>query len=48
MFFALFGYYVWGAGSLKGMVHDLLVQFFTLGSSKMEIFETCFFDIVIT
>ena len=22
--------------------------FFTLGSSKIEVFETCFFDIVIT
>ena len=24
------------------------MQFFTLGSSKMEVFETCFFDIVTT
>ena len=30
------------------MVHNLLVQFFTLGSSKIEVFETCFFDVVIT
>ena len=26
----------------------MLMQFFTLGSSKIEVFETCFFDIVIT
>ena len=24
------------------------MQFFTLGSSKMEVFETCFFDILTT
>ena len=30
------------------VVHNLLMQFFTLGSSKSEVFETCFFDIVIT
>ena len=24
------------------------MQFFTLGSSKIEVFETCFYDIVIT
>ena len=30
------------------MVHNLLVQFFTLGSSKIEVFETCFYYIVIT
>ena len=24
------------------------MQFFTLGSSKIEVFETCFFDIVTT
>ena len=37
-----------GQGSLKGLVHNLLMQFFTLGSSKIEGFETSFFDIVIT
>ena len=26
----------------------LLMQFVTLGSSKIEVFETCFYDIVIT
>ena len=33
-------------GLVNGPVHNL--QFFTLGSSKIEVFETCFFDIVIT
>ena len=37
-----------GGGSLKGLVHNLLVQFFTLGSSKIEVSETYFFDTVIT
>ena len=37
-----------GGGSPKGLVHNLLMQFFTLDSSKMEVFETCFFDIVTT
>ena len=32
----------------NGPVHNLLMQFFTLGSSKIEVFETYFFDIVIT
>ena len=35
-------------GLVKGRVHNLLVQFFTLGSSKIEVFETYFFDIVTT
>ena len=49
MFFILFGYQVRGGrGSLKGLVHNLFMQFFTLDSSKMEVFETCFFDIVTT
>ena len=30
------------------MVHNLLMHFFTLGSSKVEVFETCFFEIVTT
>ena len=30
------------------MVHNLLMQFVNLGSSKMEVFETYFFDIVTT
>ena len=35
-------------GLVNGPVHNLLMQFFTLDSSKTEVFETCFFDIVIT
>ena len=35
-------------GAPKGLVHNLLMQFFTPDSSKMEVFETCFFDTVIT
>ena len=35
-------------GSPKGLVHNLLVQFFTVESSKIEVSETCFFDIVTT
>ena len=37
-----------GGGSPKGWVHNLLLQFFTLGSSKIRVVETCFNDIVIT
>ena len=47
MFFTLFGYWV-GGGFPKGLVHNLLMQFFTLHGSKMEVFKTCFFDIVTT
>ena len=48
MFFTLFGCWVRGGVSPKGRVHNLLMQFFTPDSSKMEVFETCFCDIVIT
>ena len=50
MFLTPFVYWVHvgGGGSPKGLVHNLLMQFFTLDSSKIEVFETCFFDIVIT
>ena len=34
--------------SPKGLVHNLLMQIPTLGSSKIEVFETYFFDYVIT
>ena len=34
--------------SPKGLVHNLLIQFFTLGSSKIEVSETCFYDMVTT
>ena len=47
--FTLFGYWVGGGGgSPKGLVHNLLMQLFTLECSKMEVFETCFFDSMIT
>ena len=48
MFFALFGYWVGGGGSPKGMVHNLLMQVFSPDSPKIEVFETGFFGIVIT
>ena len=48
MFFTLFWYQVGGGGSPKGRVHNLLMQFVTPDSSKIEVFETCFFDTVIT
>ena len=48
VFFTLFGY--WGGGGCcpMGWVHNLLMQFCTLDSSKIEVFETYFFDLVIT
>ena len=48
MFFSLFGYWVGGGGPPKGLVHNLLMQFFTPDSSKIEVFGTYFFDTVIT
>ena len=51
MFFTLFGYWPHrggGGGAPKGLVHNLLMQVFTLGSSKIEVFETFVWDIVIT
>ena len=38
---------VGGGGAPMGLVHNVLMQFFPLGSSKMEVFESCFYDIVI-
>ena len=35
-------------GLVNGEVHNLLMQFFTPDSSKIEVSETCFFDIVTT
>ena len=32
-----------GGGSPKGLVHNLLMQFFILDSSKIEVFEPYFF-----
>ena len=41
--FTSFGYWVQGGGGiLKVLVHNLLVQFFTLGSSKIEVSDTLF------
>ena len=37
-----------GIGRGGGGSHNLLMQLFTLGSSKIEVFETYFFDTVIT
>ena len=37
-----------GGGGSKGLVHNLLMWFFTLGSSQIEVFATHFFDTVIT
>ena len=43
VFFTLFG---WGGGGVpRGLRHNLLMQFSSLGSSKMEISETDFFYI---
>ena len=35
-------------GLVNGEVHNLLMQFFNPDSSKIEVSETYFFDIVIT
>ena len=35
-------------GLVNGLVHNLLVQFFTLDSSKIEVLETYFYDILTT
>ena len=48
MFLTLFGYWAHWGGSPKGLVQNLLMQFFTLDSSKIEVFEPCFFNIVTT
>ena len=37
-----------GGGARKGLVHNLLMQLSTLGSSKMEPLETSFSDTVLT
>ena len=50
MFFTLFGYRArqGGGGAPKGLVHNLLMKFLTVGSSKIKVFKTYFFDTVIT
>ena len=35
-----------GGASPTGLVHNLLMQFFTLDSSKIEVFDTFFYSIV--
>ena len=37
-----------GGAAPKGLVHNLLMQFFNLSSSKIKVFKTGFYDIVIT
>ena len=37
-----------GGGSPKGMFHNLLVHFFTLGNSKVKVFQSYFFVIATT
>ena len=44
VFFTLFGCFFWGGGLPRGLGHNLLMQFSSLGSSKMEFSETDFFD----
>ena len=46
VFFTPFGDWVWCA--TNGVVRNLLMQFFSLYSSKVEVSEAYFFDIVIT
>ena len=50
MFFTLFGYWAHRGGgvSSKGLVHNLLEQFSTMGSSKINFFKTYFVDTMIT
>ena len=45
-FFTLFGCLGGGGGLPRGLGHNLLMQFSSLGSSKMEISESDFFDIL--
>ena len=44
VFFTLFGYHVGGGGggAFKGWVHNLLMQFFTPDSSKIEVLKLVF------
>ena len=42
MFFTLFGYWVGRGGSPKGLVDNVLMQFFALDSSKIEVFDLIF------
>ena len=42
VFFTLFGYWVRGEGGQTGLVHNLLMRFFSLSSSKIEVLEFIF------
>ena len=50
VFFILFGYWVRGGGGglPRNWYTTCLMQFFTLGSSKMEVSKTYFFDTMVT
>ena len=49
MFFTILGCLLGGGGGApKGLVHNLPMQLFTLDSSKIEVFKTCFSDEVTT
>ena len=50
MYFALCRYYSrWrGGGVPRGWVQNLPMQLFILGNSKIEVFETYFYDMLIT
>ena len=49
VFSTLFRFWVRGGGGVpKGLVHKLLLQIFTLVSSKIEVVESYFCDTVIT
>ena len=48
MFFTLFGNRVRGVGVSQGIGTQTADAVFTLGSSKIEVFATYFFDTVIT
>ena len=42
----------WGIGRggrvSKGLVHNVLMQLFTLGKSKIKVFRTCILDVLST
>ena len=51
MFSTLFGYWAHkgGGGVLpRDLYTTCFMQFFTLGNSKIEVFESCFYDTMIT
>ena len=48
VFSTLLGYWVQMRGIPKGLVHNLLLQFFTLVTSKIAVFDSYFFHIVTT